>query len=65
VDPPQHQTRLTIDLDEHTHAVLRDEAERYKTPIEKVALVLLQEAAAGIAAGQGGRKNPRRVAVPG
>lgn len=58
-------TRLIIDLDEPTFDVLQREASRYKAQIETVAKVLLQEAAAGIAAGQGGRKVPRRVASPG
>lgn len=55
VDPPQHQTRLIIDLDEPTFDVLQREAVDHKTPIETVATVLLQEAAAEIAVGKAGR----------
>jgi hypothetical protein len=54
-NPNPHPTRLVLDLDGPTFAVLQREAAEHKTPIETVALVLLQEAAAGIAAGQAGR----------
>lgn len=56
-----HPTRIILDLDEPTFAVLEHEAAEHKTPIETVATVLLQEAAAEIAVGQEG-KNPRRGA---
>lgn len=45
-------TKLVIDLDERTHAVLQRKAAYHRTPTEAVALVLLQEKAAGIAVGQ-------------
>lgn len=53
--PKPHPTRIILDLDEPSFAVLEHEAAEHKTPIEIVALVLLQEAAARIAAGKKGR----------
>jgi hypothetical protein len=53
IDPKP--TLLVIDLDEPTFAVLQKEAADHKASIETVVTVLLQEAAAGIAAGQAGR----------
>jgi hypothetical protein len=43
-------TLLVIDLDEPTYTVLQKEAADHKTSVETVAKVLLQEAAAKIAA---------------
>jgi len=54
-NPKPHPTRVVLDLDEPTLVVLQREAAEHKTPVETVALVLLQEAAAGIATGQKGR----------
>jgi len=54
-NPKPHPTLLVLDLDELTFAALQREAADHKASIETVALVLLQEAAAGIAAGQEGR----------
>lgn len=52
--PKPHPTRIIVDLDEPTFAVLEHEAAEHKTPIETVATVLLQEAAAEIAVGRAG-----------
>jgi hypothetical protein len=51
-NPKPHPTRIVLDLDEPTFAVLQREATDHKASIETVALVLLQEAAAEIAAGK-------------
>jgi hypothetical protein len=55
-NPKPHPTRVILDLDKPTFAVLQREAANYKTSMETVATVLLQEAAEGI------RKAPRRGA---
>ena len=53
--PKPHPTRIILDLDEPTFAVLEHEAAEHKTPIETVATVLLREWAAEVAAGKAGR----------
>ncbi len=58
-NPKPHPTRVILDLDKPTFAVLQREAADHKTSMETVATVLLQEAAEGI------RKAPRRGHLPG
>jgi hypothetical protein len=58
-NPKPHPTRIIIDLDEPTFAVLQREAADHKTPIETVVTVLLREWTEGKA-----ERVPRREAFP-